>query len=372
MAGFDIAVIGGGLVGAAIAYGMAATPGLRIALLDEGDSAFRASRANFALVWVQGKGHGAPAYARLTRRAAELWPEFAAELQEVSGVGTGFRQPGGFTLALSPAELETRARLLAEVQGQPAVADLGCEIIHRNELMRLIPQIGPQVEGASYCPHDGHCNAPRLLLALHLGLKRRGSQVLTDHGVQVITRGAGGFRLATAAGLVEADRVVLAAGLGNAQLGPMVGLEAPLRPLKGQVIVTEKMAPFLHHPIVNIRQTDEGGVMVGSSMEDVGYDVESRLSVTAGIARRALRMLPCLAEVQLLRSWAGLRVMTPDGLPLYDRSTSHPGAVICNCHSGVTLASVHALTIGPALVTGQFDPTLQPFSAARFRVRETA
>src|SRR5215203_3493206 len=103
-------VLGGGLVGAAIAWGAAAR-GSRVALLDEGDMALRASRANLGLVWVQGKGDGNPAYAHLTRQSARLWPELQAQLMSDTGVDVAFRQPGGAQFCLSEEEDEQRRKL---------------------------------------------------------------------------------------------------------------------------------------------------------------------------------------------------------------------------------------------------------------------
>ena len=93
----EIAVVGGGLVGMATAWGLARA-GVRVAVLDEGDVAHRASRGNFALVWVQSKGLGMPRYAAWTRRSSDLWAGFADELQRTTGIDTRFERPGGFTL----------------------------------------------------------------------------------------------------------------------------------------------------------------------------------------------------------------------------------------------------------------------------------
>src|SRR5438045_1200556 len=109
MKSFDAIVIGGGLVGSAIAYGLA-NCGLKAALVDEGDVAYRASRGNFGLVWVQTKGLGAPHYQRWTRRSAEEWPHLAAELGERTGIDVGLSQPGGLQLCLGDEELEKRRR----------------------------------------------------------------------------------------------------------------------------------------------------------------------------------------------------------------------------------------------------------------------
>ncbi len=200
-------------------------------------------------------------------------------------------------------------------------------------------------------------------------MQRRGGAYLPEHPVERIEPRAGGFRIVTPRGEIAAHKVVLTAGIANARLAPMVGLSAPVRPQRGQVIVTEKAAPFLHHPIVTIRQTDEGGVMIGDSQEEAGADPTVGLPVIAVEAERAVRMFPLLGRLNVVRSWAALRVMTQDGFPIYDQSTAHPGAFLATCHSGVTLAANHALTVAPYIATGHLPPeTFAPFSAKRFDV----
>src|SRR3954462_3305323 len=103
----DVAVIGGGLMGSAIAWGLVRA-GQRVAVLDEGDVAFRASRGNFALVWVQSKGLGLAPYSAWTMRSANAWQGFADELERQSGINVAFQRPGGFNLQLSERELEAR------------------------------------------------------------------------------------------------------------------------------------------------------------------------------------------------------------------------------------------------------------------------
>jgi hypothetical protein len=142
---------------------------------------------------------------------------------------------------------------------------------------------------------------------------------------------AAGFRLHTPSGPIEAERVVLAAGLGNATLAPMVGLTAPVRPNKGQVLVLERRQPFLPFPLETMRQTAEGTVLLGDSQEDAGIDTTLGLDVLGAIARRAVRVLPALAGVRVIRAWAALRVLTPDGLPIYAHSAAHPGASLVSC-----------------------------------------
>src|SRR3954452_587940 len=112
---FDAIVIGGGLVGTAIAYGLG-RDGLDVALVDEGDIAYRASRGNFGLVWVQSKGLGAPHYQRWTRASASEWPSLAAALQECTGIAIGLEQNGGLQLCLGEAELAKRREMMGQMR----------------------------------------------------------------------------------------------------------------------------------------------------------------------------------------------------------------------------------------------------------------
>jgi glycine/D-amino acid oxidase-like deaminating enzyme len=367
----EFAVIGGGLVGAALAYGLARA-GKLVAMFDEGDVAYRAARGNFGLIWVQGKGAGLPAYSNWTQRSARRWPELAALLRDDTGIDVSLAQPGGFHICLSERELEQRARThtqLVELQG---IEPYAFETLDWLELGARIPGIGPQVAGAIYTALDGHVNPLRLLRALHLALKRHRGGYVPESRIERIEHHADGFTLATRDRSFAAKNVVLAAGLGNAKLAPEVGLSVPVRPLRGQIIVLERVKPFLRAPSATLRQTDEGTVLIGDSQEEAGFDEGVGLPVLATMAERAVRMFPALAPVRVARTWAALRVMSPDGYPIYEQSASAPGAWVVTCHSGVTLAPAHALELAPQLAAGALDLSLLPFTSSRFDVQKAA
>ncbi|MBL8589410.1 MAG: FAD-binding oxidoreductase [Methylobacteriaceae bacterium] len=363
----DVAVVGGGVVGSAIALGLA-REGARVALLDEGDGAFRASRGNFALIWVQSKGLGMPAYAGWSRKSADAWAGLAALLREESGLDVAHDQPGGFMLCLSQAELEARVDAMKRLHNQPMMQDFRYEVLDHRETKKRMPAIGPDVVGALYSPHDGHVNSLRLFRALREAGARRGVDYRPSQVVTRLEQRGGGFRIEGDWGVLEARRIVLAAGLGNARLAPMVGLEAPVTPSKGQIIVTEKTAPFLRHPVVTVRQTDEGGVMIGDSQEDRGFDTIVAQPVITTMAERAVRMFPALAGLNVVRTWSALRVMTPDGFPIYEQSRACPGAFVATCHSGVTLAANHVFTLAPAILRGELPVDVADFTAGRLHV----
>ncbi|MFM9943182.1 MAG: NAD(P)/FAD-dependent oxidoreductase [Hyphomicrobiaceae bacterium] len=369
---YDVAVVGGGLLGSAIAWGLARV-GQRVAVLDEGDRATRASRANFALVWVQSKGLGMPEYAGWTIRSSNAWGDFADELARETGIGVSFERPGGFHLALSERELEARANILKRLHNQPGIPEYETKMLSAPEIRKMLPDIGPDVVGGSYCPLDGHVNSQQLLRAFHKGLKQQGADYLASHRVEAITQTGGVFLMRTPSGDVRAQKVVLAAGNANQQLAPMVGLDAPMKPERGQIIVTERVQPFLRHPVVTIRQSNEGSVMIGDSKEEGTQDADMTMGVNTVMADRARRMFPKLSGLNVVRMWTGIRVMTEDGFPIYEQSTRCPGAFVACCHSGVTLAANHALTIAPMIAKGQLDPdTVGAFTARRFDVSSPA
>ena len=138
-------------------------------------------------------------------------------------------------------------------------------------------------------------------------------------------------------------------------------------PTRGQIVVTERTQPFLPHPITTVRQTDEGTVMVGDSKEDLLDDAVLNPSITSVMADRAQRMFPLLGRLNVVRTWSGIRVMPKDGFPIYDHSTTCPGAFVACCHSGVTLASNHAYEIAPMVAAGALEAAkVGAFSAKRF------
>ncbi|MBZ4691192.1 MAG: dependent oxidoreductase [Cereibacter sp.] len=363
----DAVVVGGGLVGSAIAFGLM-EQGLSTALLDEGDVAFRASRGNFGLVWVQGKGDGRWQYAHWSRRSADLWPGFAEDLKALSGVDVEYEKPGGYYFTMSEAEHVSRTETLERMRREvPGGYDF--EMMKRNQLLNIFPGLGEDVFGASWCPHDGHANPLYLLRAFHAAMKGR-VRYLPGVATSRISREGGSFRVEAGTNVVLAEKVVLASGLGNKALAPMVGLRAEVNPLKGQILVTERLAPKFGGLTLNVRQTADGTVMIGDSHEDAGFHTEASVDIGKSIAARAMRQFPALGQAGMIRQWAALRIMSPDGYPIYEQSATQPGAFVVNCHSGVTLAAAHARSLAVQIAAGQLDPLLEPFNGGRFEERQ--
>jgi hydrogen cyanide synthase HcnC len=359
----DLIVIGGGLVGGAIAWG-AARQGASVALLDEGDIAFRAARGNFGLVWVQSKGAGNPPYAHWTRKSSELWPELAATLHQKTGVDVALHQPGGFMFCLTDEEFETRAGIVQRMHNESG--DIGTRMLDRAEVRAMVPGLGDRVVGASFCPIDGHASPLYLLRALHEDAQASGVAYKPGCKVDAIDAAPNDFTVHSGTERFTAPRVVIAAGLGSRDLAPMVGLAMPVTPLQGQIIVTERLPRFLDYVTHLVRQTDEGTVMLGDSQEDAGFNITTNVSTLSHIAARNVQVFPALQSANIVRTWAALRVMSPDGYPIYQQSERYPGAFAATCHSGVTLAGAHALALAPAIMSGRLPEELDAFHSRRF------
>lgn len=369
--GHDVIVVGGGLVGSALAYGLRRRLD-RVAVLDEGDLAYRASRGNFGLIWVQSKGMGMPRYGVWTMVSQRAWPELAARLLEESGIDVHLEQQGGLHVLLSDEEVRARIDFMTRLLAQPGMSDYAWKLLDRHELADLVPGIGPEVRGASWTPVDGIANPLKLLRAFHTTFERNGVDYLPRCPAQAISRHADGmFVVDTPRGRLQAPRLVLACGLGNKAMGAQVGLDIPVRPQRGQIIVLERTHRVLRTPISTLRQMDEGSWLIGDSQEEAGYaDNEVSLPILGTLADRAVRTLPALREVNVVRSWSALRVMSPDGFPIYAQSETCPGAFVATCHSGVTLAGAHALVLAPMIADGALAGDMASFSARRFHVQE--
>ena len=363
---YDAIVVGGGMLGSAIGLGLAKS-GLKTVLLDEGDSAFRAALGNFGLVWVQSKGAGFPSYADWTMRSSDLWAGFAKDLTEETGINLSYSRPGGVHLCLSEEEFEARAEQTATLSGHQN-GRFTHKMLDRHELTDMLPGLGEQVVGGSYSPHDGHVSPLFLMRAMQQTYLKLGGVIEKGQRVVDIQKQGQGVLVQAEQSGFTGERLVLAAGLGNRELAPMIGLEQPVTPIKGQVMVTERLPARFTLPMTQIRQTGEGTIMIGDSHEDVGFDTRSTPEVMRTIADRARRSFPFLEQVGLVRSWAALRVMTPDGFPIYDQSETVPGAFTASCHSGVTLAAAHSIDFARDVVEGRLSPQLTPMGARRFHV----
>lgn len=362
----DYAIIGGGVVGLSVAWGLLRR-GRKVTVIDGYDGSFRASRGNFGLVWVQSKGMNQPRYASWSQESAAIWAEFASELRDNTGKTVPLEQKGGYDFHFSEESLDKTVAQY-EVLKEKLGGNYPYEVLGHNALRKEEPHIGPKVVGAILHHQDGHANPLKLLMALAADVRRLGGRVLNGKTVTQVDKNDA-FRVTCSDGtVISSEKLILSAGLGAAKLGPMLGFKAPIRPQRGQVLITEKLPKMINRPSLIARQVDEGGIQIGATNEEVGFNDHVTQPGLSGLAADAIATYPALARAQLVRSWGALRVLSPDGLPIYQESADMPGAYLVTCHSGITLAAAHARLLPDWLEGTEAAPNLEVFSEARFTV----
>ncbi|MBM3522370.1 MAG: FAD-dependent oxidoreductase, partial [Alphaproteobacteria bacterium] len=142
--------------------------------------------------------------------------------------------------------------------------------------------------------------------------------------------------------------------------------DVPVRPVRGQNIVSERMRMVLRMPASALRQTTDGQIQIGVSNEEVGFDERTTIGELSRMAARACTVLPILRGASMIRSWGALRPMTPDGLPVYVESAEHRGGFVAACHSGVTLAPMHAGPLAEAMLGAGLGQAFESFHPRRF------
>ena len=361
----DFAIIGGGIVGLSVAHGLL-KQGCSVICIDGSDTDFRASRGNFGLVWVQGKGIRTPFYAAWTQNAARIYPDFVSELSQETGVQINYNQAGGYEYFTDPQTLSQRMDEYKQLK-KALNGDYPYEFLSSSQIRAAEPMIGGETIGASFYPYDGHLNPLQLLKALASYCQKKGLSHYLGEELKTADKKEGVFRLVTKKGLtISANKVVISAGLGAKKIGPLFGFLGLVSPQRGQILVTEKISPILNRPSVTIRQVDEGAIQIGDSQEQAGFNDNETQAQMSRIARNAIKVMPKLAQLRLVRAWGSLRVMSPDGLPIYHQSHTMPGAFLITCHSGITLAATHSTNLSLWLTGHKNAPELSGFSEDRF------
>jgi sarcosine oxidase subunit beta len=352
----DVVVIGAGAVGVSVAYHLAKR-GKRVALVDRAGVGSGTSAATFALIWVHAKEpvH----YMELSLRSARMFPALVQELD----VDVHLDQPGGLTLCMTDADL---AKGQALIERQSASRLFEGRLVDAAEAHRLQPGLSPAVRGAVYSPHDGHLDSIRYVTALARAARRLGVEFVLHTEVTGIERRGGRVTgVLTAGGRIEAPHAVNAAGPYAAVIARMVDLDLPVRPVRGQVLVTLPMPKTLRMPMSGVRQGPDGHFFLGFTREEVGYNTDVTPDAIRTIARNAVRRVPMLKDARLLRAFAGVRSMPADGLPCLGPVPSVPGFYVAVSHSGITLSPLHGTAIADLICDGKTDLPIGPFDPTR-------
>jgi len=360
----DIIVIGGGVTGAALAYGLAGK-GLRVTVLDAPTETNRATLANVGLIWCQSKFLHMPEYAKWGFMSSKLFPALTAELDEITGGDIPVKYEGGIIPVLSADEYQTRGDYIVKLREALGEYD-GC-MIDRTELEKKLPKIqwGPEVCGAAWCENDGLIDPLQLVHALRVALPRVGVNYCRTLVLDVSPH-AGGYRVTTSDGTWYSQKLVLAAGLANRRFAQFALRSLPIYPDKGQVLLTERMPFVMPCPVLGVTQTFGGTVIIGFRHEKAGHHIDVVPRDVTPEAEWALRVWPELGKKRVIRAWSALRVMPEDKMAIYSRLPGHPNVTLVNTHSAITMAAAHARLLPDFIMGGDLPETARGMTLSRF------
>jgi glycine oxidase len=352
---FDAIFVGGGAIGLSCAW-RAAQRGARVAVLERAEPPAGATRVAAGMLAPVGElAFGEPRLLEMTLAAAQLYPEFVAELEAATGETTGYARQGALHIALDRDE----AAELRRVHDLQRSLGLEAEWLPPRRCRELEPGLTPSFNGGVHAPGEATVDPRALTAALLAALAVVGAEVRT--GTDVVGGVFEGERLAgvrTAAGEeLRAESVVLANGAWSGQAEWLPEHARPrVRPVKGQVVElrTRDGAPPCERIVASERvylvPRADGRLIVGATVEEQGFDT----AVTAGgvheLLRESYRLLPGVAEMELVDSMAGLRPGTPDNLPLIGPGAIE-GLVLATGHyrNGILLAPLTAEAIAAVL-----------------------
>ncbi len=213
---------------------------------------------------------------------------------------------------------------------------------------------------------DGSVNPMRLVEMYMKAAKKKGVTYEYYNQVTNLEKKQGVFEVTSQKGVYYAKNLVLAAGVWSAELGKMLGIRIPVRPVRGQVIVTEPLQPLINHTFSGMRQTKNGEILVGYSKEEVGFDRSSTLDVMQETAAMAAKIIPSLSKANIVRCFSGIRVMPKDELPILGGVPGIENLFVAALHSGMTLNPLVGTLMAELIVEGEPSIPIDHYSITRF------
>jgi D-hydroxyproline dehydrogenase subunit beta len=390
----DAVVVGAGIVGACCADALTAA-GLRVAIVERYGLAGGTTAAGEGNILVSDKEPGPEL--ELALLSNRLWTVLGAELGAELGVDTEvgdieLEAKGGLMVAMTTAGHDAITALAVEQRAAGVVA----EPVDPAAAAELEPYLTPHLVGAMLYPQDQQVQPVKASAALLHRARRRGATLHGHTPVLGLSRGRGGrlTGVVTSRGAIATEVVINAAGVWSRELAAMAGVDLPIAPRRGQILVTEPLPTLVHHKVYDadyvgtvgaadpsaaaissvIEGTRAGTVLIGSSRELVGLDRRPDLRLLAAMAARAIELFPVLADVRLLRTYLGFRPYPPDHLPVIGADGEVAGLFHATGHegAGIGLAPATGALIASLVTaaTPPLDPT--PFAPTRPGLRSPA
>ena len=367
-----VAIIGAGVIGLSIAWRLAQRH-VAVTVFDKGAAGAGASHAAAGMLAASAEAEpGEQPLVTLGRQSQALWPAFAAELEQASGISVDLREEGTLLVALTA---DDQARLSHDLAFQQTLK-LPLGWISAAEARRREPHLGPQIAGAVFSPNDHQVDNRKVVAALRVAAERAGA-VIREHTAVERVRTTGGN--VTGVGLAdgsffEADVVVMAAGAWSRQIeGLAPELRPPVRPVKGQIVALQMdpAAPLIRHviwaPNAYMVPRNDGRLLLGATVEEKGFDASLTAGAVLSLMEGAWRAVPAIEELPIAEMWVGHRPGSRDDAPILGPAPVR-GLIYATGHyrNGILLTPITAEMIARLVLEDIVDPAIEPFGIGRF------
>lgn len=352
---YETIIIGGGVVGSSIAYHLSERKKEGILVLDKKFPLSGTSGSTQAWVWVHNK---TPSwYAEFNMYSAELYPYLSKKIGDIE-----YKRTGGLSPFFDEADREKAERLAK------AYKPLGLKIkvLTREEALEKEPSLNPNVVGATFSKIDGNVNPFRLVDRYMRAAKKNGVRYSTYNKVTEIQKQEGQYTVVSEKGTFVCKNLVLAGGTWSRELGKLIDVTIPVNQVRGQILVTEPLKPFLHYTISGLRQAFNGEVLIGYSMEREGFNRATTLDVIQETANLAVRYVPSLRKAKVVRAFSGIRAMPEDGFPILGKIPGIENLYVAATHSGVTLSPLIGTLMTELILDGETSIPIDRYSISRF------
>jgi sarcosine oxidase subunit beta len=378
-----VVIIGGGVVGTSSAYYLA-KEGVDVTLVERNEIASGASGANLGNMSLHNRMPGP--ILDLNLLSLGMYQSLSQEL--------GYDIEYVNTRGLSLVEKEAQTALIGERMNRQRQAGLDVEFIGLEELKIMLPHIAKDLPGALACSQSSRINSLKVVFGYAMGARNLGARILLHtqaEAIKIYNKNV--HSVITDRGEIKTRFVVIAAGAWSPPIGETAGLSIPVRPIKGNIIVTEpipsddmQIVAEIHNlggpqpstvyshlqQKFNVRMafspTPPGNVLIGRSEEFAGYDTSVNYQTVRAILQRAIRFFPFLRDIHCIRMYAGLRPSTPDDFPIVDRLHNPGGLVLATGHGdrGMNLGPITGKIVSELIVKGRTETPIHPFRFARF------
>lgn len=368
MEAYDVIVVGAGVVGLATAY-FCASAGLKVLVLERESIASQASGAAAGILTPAGESAQAGPLGDLMARSLEFHRSFTPRLKELTGIDPLFGPLAVLVPAFSPEEAD-RLRALAE---HLAGSNSRLRWAEPTELLAAEPRLSPDLRGGLLAEGEGQVDAYRLTLALGRAAELAGAEVryAAAEGLELPERGRP--QVITRSGPVGADFVVLAMGPWTARAAGWLGTPVPVEPLRGQLLRLHLPGPPLAYCVMYgdhyVLSKLDGLVTAGTTEELVGFDPSTTPAARDFILEGVLRLVPGLADAQLVNHTACLRPLAADDMPILGPVPGRERVILATGHgrNGILMGPYSGRLVADLILgrTPEIDPG--PFAPARFR-----